>query len=187
MRSLLKSLSISSNFRIQLPIGCQHSRYRCCVRNQSVANPLHWRHNGRDGVSNHQPHNCLLNGLFRRRSKKTSKLRATGLCAVPGEFPAQMASNAENVSIWWRHRYHAQFKILFRYERQSLACCITGASIPEAHRHLTARSLKVAKLWDSCLAFSSHSKIWLAPRQRRCRDARRIQERYDTIRFNLAA
>ena len=23
--------------------------------------------------------------------------------AVTGEFPAQMASNAENVSIWWRH------------------------------------------------------------------------------------
>ena len=41
------------------------------------------------------------------RSKKTSKLRVTGLCAgnSPGtsEFPAQMASNAENVSIWWRH------------------------------------------------------------------------------------
>ena len=39
--------------------------------------------------------------------KKPSKLRVTGLCAVnsPGtsEFPAQMASNAENVSIWWRH------------------------------------------------------------------------------------
>ena len=38
-----------------------------------------------------------------RRSKNTSKLRATGLCAgnspVTGEFPAQMASNAENVSI----------------------------------------------------------------------------------------
>ena len=38
--------------------------------------------------------------------KKTSELRATGLCAgnspVTGEFPAQMASNAENVSIWWR-------------------------------------------------------------------------------------
>ena len=26
------------------------------------------------------------------------------LCGVfTGEFPAQMASNAENVSIWWRH------------------------------------------------------------------------------------
>ena len=68
---------------------------------------LQWRHNGRNSVSNHQPHDCLLNRLFRRRSKKTSKLHVTGLCAgnSPGtdEFPAQMAGNAENVSIWWRH------------------------------------------------------------------------------------
>ena len=67
---------------------------------------LQWRHNGRDSVSNHQPHGCLLNRLFRRRSKKTSKLRVTGLCVGnspgTGGFPAQMASNAENVSIWWR-------------------------------------------------------------------------------------
>ena len=41
---------------------------------------LLWRHNGHDGVSNHQPCDCLLNRLFRRRSKKTSKLRVTGLC-----------------------------------------------------------------------------------------------------------
>ena len=69
---------------------------------------LRWRHNGRDRVSNHQPHYCLLNRLFKRRSKKTSKLRVTGHCVRnspgTGEFPAQMASNAENVSIWWRHR-----------------------------------------------------------------------------------
>ena len=69
--------------------------------------PLQWRHNERNGVSNHQPHECLLNRLFRRRSKKPSKLRVTGLCAgnspVTGEFPAQRASNAEYVSIWWRH------------------------------------------------------------------------------------
>ena len=68
---------------------------------------LRWRHNERDCVSNHQPSHCLLNRLFGRRSKKTSKLRVTGLCAVnspgTGEFSAQMASNAENVSIWWRH------------------------------------------------------------------------------------
>ena len=69
--------------------------------------PLRWRHNDHAGVSNHQPHGCLLNRLFRRKSKKTSKLRVTGLCAGnspgTGEFPAQMASYAENVSIWWRH------------------------------------------------------------------------------------
>ena len=66
-----------------------------------------WRHNGRDSVSNHQPHDCLLNRLFGRRSNRTSKLRVTGLSAGnspgTGEFPAQMASTAENVSIWWRH------------------------------------------------------------------------------------
>ena len=68
---------------------------------------LQWRHNEHDGVSNHQPHDCLLNHLFGRRSKKTPKLRVTGLCEgnspVTGEFPAQRASNAKNVSIWWRH------------------------------------------------------------------------------------
>ena len=68
---------------------------------------LHNNQNGCDGVSNHQPQYCLLNRLFRRRSNKTSKLRVTGLCVgnspVTGEFPAQMASNAENVFIWWRH------------------------------------------------------------------------------------
>ena len=73
---------------------------------RSCFHPLEWHPNRRDGVSNHQFHHCLLNRLFRRRSKKTSKLRVTGLCArnspVTGEFPAQMASNTENVSIWWR-------------------------------------------------------------------------------------
>ena len=75
---------------------------------------LHWRHNDPDSVSNHQPHDCLLNCLFRRRSKKTSKLRVTGLCVGnspgTGEFPAQMASNAENVSIWWRHHDISQLE-----------------------------------------------------------------------------
>ena len=52
---------------------------------------LQWCHNGRDGVSN--PHVCLLNRLFRCRSKKTSKhQRHWPLC---GEF----TGNAENVSI----------------------------------------------------------------------------------------
>ena len=68
---------------------------------------LRWRHNERESVWNHQHHDCLLIRLFRRRSKKTSKFRVTGLCEGnspgTGEFPAQMASYAENVSIWWRH------------------------------------------------------------------------------------
>ena len=58
---------------------------------------LRWRHNGRDSVSNHQPHDCLLNRLFRRRSKKTSKLRVTGLCAV-------------NSPGWWIHCTNGQLR-----------------------------------------------------------------------------
>ena len=65
-------------------------------------NTLQWRYNEHDGVSNHQPHDCL----FRHISKKTSKLRVTGLCEgnspVTVEFPTQRASNVGNISIWWR-------------------------------------------------------------------------------------
>ena len=79
---------------------------------------LQWRHIDHDSVSNPQPRGCLLNRLFRSRSKKTSKLRVTGLCAgnspVTNEFPAQRASNAENVSIWWRHH-------------GSICCCVSCA------------------------------------------------------------
>ena len=48
---------------------------------QVASHTLQWHHNGQDGVSNHRHHDCLLNRLFKRRSKKTSKLRVTGLCA----------------------------------------------------------------------------------------------------------
>ena len=74
-----------------------------------VYRSLQWRHNERD-VTPKSPalrYDCLVKRLFRRRSKETSKLRVTGLCAgnwsATGEFPAQRAGNAENVSVWCRH------------------------------------------------------------------------------------
>ena len=74
-----------------------------CSRNIA----LRWRHNGRDCVSDHQTHDCLLNRLYRRRSRKTSKFRVIGLCVgnspVTSEFLEQRAIKAENVSIWWHH------------------------------------------------------------------------------------
>ena len=42
------------------------ANYVCAVVNQA----LHWRHDGRDSVSNLQPYDCLLIRLFRRRSRK---------------------------------------------------------------------------------------------------------------------
>ena len=82
----------------------------------SYGNSLQWRHNGRDGVSDHQPRDCLLNRLFRRRSKKTSRIRVTDLCAgnsPADDFPAQMASNAEIVFFWWHHHVGLYVAIFF--------------------------------------------------------------------------
>ena len=67
----------------------------------------------------------------RRSSKKTSELRITGLCVGnspgTGEFPAQMASNVENGSIWWRHhvidgRERAHMHYLFGIRLPSVRC-----------------------------------------------------------------
>ena len=79
-------------------VFCHHRRCPCIVYSAYIASvhvqcilhsslfhelniTLHWCHNESDGVSNHRRLGCLLKRLFRRRrSKKTSKLRLTGLC-----------------------------------------------------------------------------------------------------------
>ena len=109
---LLWSILLSMSFGISSPQTAQ----------PYTSVTLQWRHNGRGCISNHQPNGCLLNRLFRRRWKKTSKLRVTdvGVCVCVfggggggggvhrGGFPAQRASNAENISIWWRHHADKQ-------------------------------------------------------------------------------
>ena len=101
--SLANEISIKSNHFAMMSTNCLHIN---CTPSQLC-------HNERDGVPNHQPHDCLPNRLFRRRSKKISKLRVTGLCAgnspVTGEIPAQRASNAENVSIWRNHQHFPRY------------------------------------------------------------------------------
>ena len=107
-----------------------------------------WCHIGRDSVSNHQPHNCLLNRLFRHRSKKTSKLRVTGLCAgnslVTSEFPAQMASKAENVSIWWHHHV---------YNNPSMYWCLEHIVTVTSHGHHS-----ISNHWQLCCLFCRLSR-----------------------------
>ena len=73
--------------------------------------PLQWRHNERDGVSNHRRLDYLLNGLFRHRSKKISKLRVNGPCEgnspASGEFTITRAPKCNATYelympvIWW--------------------------------------------------------------------------------------
>ena len=100
-------------YKIYTNINCQAQNVKSfssdfvqmSMSGYNVIKQLQWRHKESDGVSNHQRFHCLLNCLF--RSKKTSKIRVTGLCEgnspVTGEFPVQKTSNAENASIWRRH------------------------------------------------------------------------------------
>ena len=64
-----------------------HKISTICTRYCCDLFSLRWRHNELDGVSDHQPHGCELNRLFRRWSKKTSKLRVTGLCVGNSPVP----------------------------------------------------------------------------------------------------
>ena len=84
---------------------------------------LQWRQNEHNGVWNHQHHERLI----RRRSKKTPKFRVTGLCEgnspVTGDFLARRASNAESVSIWWRHHVNMRFGRICYVCDKPLACC----------------------------------------------------------------
>ena len=71
-RTILTSGESYGNLSVQETVGVT----KCYILWFS----LQWHHNGHDGVSNHQPHHCLLNRSFGRRSKNTSKFRTTGLC-----------------------------------------------------------------------------------------------------------
>ena len=100
---------LEGDSRLQTKLRGRHRRDIIWPRSTSVKNTiaiqhgstqeaLEWRHNERVGVSTYRRLDWLLNLLFRLRSKKTSKLRVTGICEgnspVIGEFPTQRASNA---------------------------------------------------------------------------------------------
>ena len=57
-------------YRSQKPI---RNSWCNCNKAQQNRVPLQWRHNERDGVSNHQRLACLLSCLFRRKSKENIK------------------------------------------------------------------------------------------------------------------
>ena len=103
--------------------------------------PLQWRHYERSGVSNPRRFDCLLNHLFGCKSKKTSKLCVTGLCEgnppVTGVFPSQRASDAENVSIWWRHCAFDS-----RFQKQNRTHCMV------ASKSIVALLQSLAKTFD---------------------------------------
>ena len=68
---------------------------------------LQWLHNGRDSVSNTSltiVYSTVYSHTDQRKHQSSASLAfVQGNSPGTGEFPAQMASNMKNVSIWWRH------------------------------------------------------------------------------------
>ena len=77
------SLGMNKQFNPTLYNGCNYL-YMMGINSNYIDKmgpiTLQWCHNERDGVSNQRRLDGLLNRLFRRKSKKTSKLRVTDLC-----------------------------------------------------------------------------------------------------------
>ena len=56
----------------------------------------------------------FIQGADQRKHQSSASL---AFVPVTGEFPAQRASNAENVSIWWRHHENKQYQITTKHNR----------------------------------------------------------------------
>ena len=88
--------------------------------------PLRWRHNGHHCVSNHRSLGCLFYTLFKPTSKKTSRPALLVLCEenspLTGEFSSQRTSNAENVSIWWRHNDNHYICVWLPWNHVEMGC-----------------------------------------------------------------
>ena len=110
--------------------GKRYKEYKCYLlvttANVFLKCSLQWRPNEHNVVSIHRRLDCLRNRLFQRRWKKTSKSHVIGLCEgnalATGGFPSQMASNAGNVSIWWRHH-----GIIYRKQQWTSTYCLLTA------------------------------------------------------------
>ena len=90
--------------------------------------------------------------LIRAQIKENIKLRVTGLCAgnspVTGEFPAKMARNAENVSIWWRH-----------HERKLCAAPLIGPHIRTSLYHHRIQTSIFLRTYRGAPNIHAHSFI----------------------------
>ena len=109
---------------------------------------LRWRHNESDVVSNHRPHDCLLNRLFRHRSKKTSKLRVTGLCEGNSPMTSQFPHKGPVT------------RIFFPFDDVIMDTCPSSRSLAKQKRG-SALSMRLIHIFDNINMFYSSLTITL--------------------------
>ena len=145
-----------------------HAIHHILYLSPIVLKSSQWRHDERNGASNHKPHDCLLKCLFRYRSKKTSKLRVAGLCEgnspVTGEFPAQRADMRkifpfDDVIMWYMTMMPRCVHYIYKWEKYQVGSRIWWIKV---YGQLYFINLEFIKLeWVSWKYFRSLIYLWL--------------------------
>ena len=129
------------------------TRYNVCLPGfLNLPSPGQQQWSERDGFSNHQRLDCLLNSLVSCRSNKASKLRVTSLC----EGNSLRASNAGNVSIWWRH--HANCAVSGLRDDKKCKCIYLGIISTRVHDLSLFHNIRVNHMvplfvWAGCFVY----------------------------------
>ena len=80
-----------------------------------------------------------------------------------GDFPAQRASNAENVSIWWRHRdkdgYHIYPKLILNWNFAKSRSSITSVSFQLYNCFCNFARSTAVPLWCSVQNFKAIAQL----------------------------
>ena len=99
---------------------------------------------------------CLFKSLFKLTSKNTSKPALLSLCEgnppVTGGFPSQRVSNAENVSIWWRHHNKNPCRVFFPLHYQYTTSTGSIRSL--------MKSLKPRVMDDDVIKWKHSQRYW---------------------------
>ena len=129
--------------------------------------PLQWRHKGGNGISNHQPHDCLLYRLFRRRSEKISKLRITGHCGGIPRTKGQERGKCIHLSSCIISSCLAHYPIcIFTLHYCSMLCAallLCKAAFYSVYKLARPTFYVLNHLWESFLcicAWCNFSTLW---------------------------
>ena len=134
-----------TNLAVIIPYKCVGIGPRDCSRIT-----LQWRHNGRDRVSNHQPHDCLLNRLFRRRSKKTSNSASLAFVRGSHREPVNSPHKGQLRGKWFHLMTSSWY---FDIHSKEYTRCVHSVKLhcilTVAMKYICSDRIQVSKAWIS--------------------------------------
>ena len=134
---------------------CDVPSIQPCDLTLQTSVPLHWRHNGCDCVSNHQPHDCLLNRLFRRRSRQRKHQSSASLAFVRGIHRWIPGTNGQQRGKCFHSTTSS--RIIKNAPRAWSSLCL------QMSQHLTVLGHQQAQFWEPTMLFLNYRHKLCSP------------------------